>query len=163
MIKHIVEVHVENVMPQDFFDFMTNPNDHAYRAWWPERHHEFHVTKAGEVSHLGDEVWTFENVDDKHQLKILGVITEISEPSKIVWQFKKFGVMLPSRLILTMEKSSAGLELRHETQLGFKGWGKIFDPLFRFYFNKSYRAALTEHCQIEWSRLALFLANYTER
>ena len=68
MIKHIVKLTIPNAKAEQFYDFMINPNDEQYNLWWAEEHHEFHIVKHGDNSHLGDIVYMNENLGKKHRL-----------------------------------------------------------------------------------------------
>ena len=57
MIRHITKLIVPNATAEQFYDFMINPNNDRYRAWWPEEHLKFYITKPGDKNHLGDEVY----------------------------------------------------------------------------------------------------------
>jgi len=160
MIKHIVELRIKNATAEQFYEFMINPNDQEYNEWWKEEHLKFHITKKGDESHLGDHVYFDEYLGKKRRLKFHAVVTVADKPNKIVWQMKAAGIKMPFYVILGLKNNEDGLYVSHELKLGYTGIGIIFDPFIRLYFNKSFRNALENHCNIEWYKLADYLNNY---
>ena len=159
MIKHIVELTIPNAGAEQFYGFMINPGDEQYNRWWPEEHLRFHITKHGDKSHLGDEVYVDEYLGARRRLSFRAVVTAAKCPDKIIWQMKAAGVKLPALVILELRDSPDGLLLRHELRLGFSGTaGKLTDPFIKLYFNKAYRTDLERHCRIEWFKLAELLS-----
>ena len=57
MIIHTVELTVANALAEQIYDFMINPTDGAYSAWWPGEHLQFHIVKHGDKDHLSDLVF----------------------------------------------------------------------------------------------------------
>ena len=157
MIRHNVEIIVKNALAEQFYEFMINPNDKKYNEWWPEEHLQFHITKKGDENHLGDSVYFDEYLGIKRRLKFHAVVTVADKPNKIVWQMKVAGIKMPFYVILGLNNKTDGLYVSHELKLGYSGIGRIFDPFIRLYFNKSFRADLEKHCNIEWQKLADYL------
>lgn len=156
MIRHMTSLIVSNVRAEQFYDFMIKPDSKLYRAWWPEEHLDFHITKPGEISHLGDEVYYDEYLGEIRRLKFFADIVIANRPTNIVWQMKKFGIRLPAFLDLEFVDTANGLKINHELRIGFNGIGIILDPFIRIYFTKSFANALKKHCLEEWPRLAEF-------
>lgn len=154
MITHTVELTVPNVRAYQFYDFMINPTDDRYSAWWPGEHLQFHIVKRGADNHLGDVVFMDEYLGKNHRLVFYAVVKTAERPSKITWQMKKAGIPLPAFVTLELHDSPDGITLKHELQIGYSGPGKLIDPFIRLYFNKPFRNALDEHCKIEWYKLA---------
>ncbi|MDR0957798.1 MAG: hypothetical protein LBM16_01115 [Clostridiales bacterium] len=159
MIKHIVELIVPNATSEQFYDFMINPIDHQYRQWWDGEHLSFHIVKSGKENHLGDIVFMDEHIGANRRLTFFAVVTGANRPNQIVWQMKKFGLRLPAYVELNLTDLDNGILLKHELRIGFLGIGKLLDPIFRIYFNRSFQKSLKEHCEIEWYRLAEYLKN----
>jgi len=157
MIKHKVEIIVKNALAEQFYEFMINPNDKKYNEWWAEEHLQFHITKKGDENHLGDCVYFDEYLGAKRRLKFHAFITVADKPEKIVWQMKMAGIKMPFYVILGLKNKEDELYVSHELKLGYTGIGSIFDPFIRLYFNKSFRKALENHCNIEWYKLADYL------
>ena len=177
MISHIVELIVPGAKAEQFYDFMINPDSRRYSEWWPEEHLEFRIIKSNNENHLGDEVYYDEYLGEKRRLAFYAVVTKAnrhnhSEPLYsentafgchtypefvIVWQMKKAGLWLPAFLSLEMSDSPEGIQIKHELQLGYRGFGEIFDPFISLYFTESFQSAIEDHCRIEWPRLAEYL------
>lgn len=84
MIRHMTSLVVSNVRAEQFYDFMINPNSNLYRAWWPEEHLDFHITKPGEISHLGDEVYYDEYLGETRRMKFFADVVIANRPNNIV-------------------------------------------------------------------------------
>jgi len=157
MLTHLVELTVSNASAVEFYDFMINPGDERYSEWWPGEHLQFHIVKRGGESHIGDIVFMDEYLGKGRRLRGFAIVVAAERPQQITWQMKKAGLRLPIFVTLGINDSPAGLQVSHELRIGYSGLGKLLDPLIKIYFNKSYRAALKEHCEIEWPRLAEML------
>jgi len=157
MIRHITNLTVPNATAEQFYDFMINPiNDH-YRAWWPDEHLEFYIAKPSDKNHIGDEVYYNEYLGETRRLKFFAAVVIANRPTNIAWQMKKAGIRLPAVLSVEFTDASDGLQINHELRIGFGSVGKILDPLIRLYFTKSFATALEKHCLEEWPRLAQYL------
>jgi len=159
MIKHTVELTVNNARAEQFYDFMINPTDKKYNEWWPDEHLQFHITKKGNENHLGDHVYFDEYLGKKRRLKFHAIVITADKPHKIVWQMKIAGIKMPFYVKLELTDNSNGVAVKHELNLGYSGIGSIFDFFIGLYFNKSYRADLENHCNIEWGKLGECLKN----
>jgi len=158
MITHIVELTVPNARAEQFYDFMINPTDERYSAWWQGEHLQFHIVKHGAKNHLGDLVFMDKYIGKDRRLTFHAGVKVAERPHKIVWQMKKAGLRFPAYVTLGLNDAPAGVEVRHELRIGYLGLGKLLDPFIKLYFNKSFRSALEEHCNIEWPKLAEYLA-----
>ena len=134
MIRHITKLIVSNATAEQFYDFMISPNNNCYRAWWPEEHLEFYITKSGNKNHLGDEVYYDEYLGEARRLKFFADVIIANHPTNIAWQMKKSKMRLPAVLSVTFNNTPEGLQIHHELKIGFGGLGKILDPFIRFYF-----------------------------
>ena len=157
MIIHTVELIVPNARAEQFYEFMINPSDERYSAWWQGEHLHFHIVKHGNENHLGDFVFMDEYLGQNHRLVFYAVVITTDHPNKITWQMKKSGLRLPAFVTLELSDSPGGVKLKHELRIGYSGMGKLLDPFIRLYFNKSFQNALDEHCKAEWPRLAELL------
>jgi len=158
MIRHTVELTVPNATAKQFYDFMINPSDQQYSEWWPEEHLQFHIVKHGDENHLGDVVFMDEYLGKNRRLTFFAVVIAASSPNKIEWQMKKANLRLPAIVELELNNTIAGVRLKHELRIGYLGIGKLLDPFIKLYFNQSFRKALEAHCNIEWFKLAEYLA-----
>ena len=157
MINHIVKLTVPNACAEQFYDFMINPTDENYSAWWQGEHLRFHIIKHGDNNHLGDIVFMDEYLGKSHRLVFNAVVITAERPHKITWQMIKARIRLPAKVTLELIDSADGVKLEHKLQIGFTGIGKLLDPFIRLYFNKAFQNALDEHCKIEWYMLAKHL------
>ena len=157
MISHLVKLTVPNATAEQFYNFMINPSSKRYREWWPGEHIAFYITKRGDKTHVGDEVFFDEYIGESRRLAFDGVVIRTDFPKVIIWQMKKAGIRLPATLRLDLRDSPGGVKVRHELRIGYNGIGKLLDPFIKLYFNESYSEALTVHCQTEWHKLAVYL------
>ena len=162
MVKHRVKVLVPNAQAKDFYDFMINPTDERYSAWWPGEHLQFHIVKRGKKCHTGDVVFMDEYLMGRRRLTFYATVKKAKRPKQIIWQMKKFGLNLPAYVNFKLKDTDEGLEIKHELRLGYKNAGKLLDPMIKLYFNKAYRRDLEEHCKIEWFKLEEFLTKEKE-
>jgi predicted transport protein len=157
MIKHIVEVTVNNASAEQFYDFMINPNDKNYNEWWAEEHIQFHITKKGDKNHLGDNVYFDEYLGKKRKLKFHAVVIVADRPNKIIWQMKIASLKSPFFVKFELTEKLNKVIVKHELMLGYEGIGSICDSFIGLVFNKEFRADLEKHCNIEWQKLAEYL------
>jgi len=137
---------------------MINPTNHHYSSWWPGEHLQFHITKPSDANHLGDIVFMDEYLGKNRRLTFHAVVITANYPNKIEWQMIKAKVRLPAIVELELTDTDEGVQLKHELRIGYSGIGKWLDPFIKLYFNQSFQKALTEHCEIEWFKLAEYLA-----
>ena len=159
MIVHTVSLTVPNATAEQFYNFMINPCDQQYSEWWPGEHLQFHIVKQGKENHLGDLVFMDEHLGKDRRLTFHALVVSAIPSHKIEWQMKKAGLKLPAIVEFELNDTNEGLALKHELRIGFSGIGRLFDPLIKLYFNKSFQHALEEHCNIEWFKLADYLAS----
>jgi len=62
-------------------------------------------------------------------------------------------VRLPGRLILGLEDEADGVAISHVVEAGFRGPGRIFDAVLRFWFTPEFADALDEHVRTEFPKL----------
>jgi len=159
MIRHTVELTVPNAAAEQFYNFMINPCDQRYGEWWQGEHLQFHIVKNGDGNHLGDKVFMDEYLGENRRLTFLAVVVTANYPNKIEWQMVKSGVRLPAFVELELHNLNDGIRLKHELRIGYLGIGKLLDPFIRLYFDKKFQKALTEHCKIEWFKLAEYFSH----
>jgi len=154
---------VPNASAQEFYDFMINPTTERYQAWWPGEHLDFRIVKHGRSDHVGDIVYMDEYIGEgNRRLKFHAQVKSVKRHRQIVWQMRKFGLLLPAYVVLGLKDTPKGLIVTHELRLGYKGLGKLLDPLIKLYFNDDYRYDLEGHCKIEWHLLAAYLEELRE-
>jgi hypothetical protein len=157
MIYHTVELTVPNATAEMFYDFMINPSDESYSEWWQGEHLQFHIVNHGDVNHLGDIVFMDEFLGENHRLTFNATVIKAMCPNVIEWQMSKGKLRLPAYVELGIYDGNDGVKLKHELRIGYTGIGRLLDPFIKLYFNKSFQDALTEHCNIEWFKLAKLL------
>ena len=150
MVTLTTTIDVEGMSGADVYDFLANPDDQSYREWWPGTHLAFHVRKHGR-EHVGDVVYMDEYVGTR-RLRMTGVVTDAIPGRRLVWQLVR-GVELPAHLDLRLDDHDGGVRITHTTRAGFRGAGRLLDPVFRLYFTKRLIAALDDHVRTEFPRL----------
>ena len=157
MIQHTTKLVVPHATAEQFYDFMIEPDNERYQAWFPKEHLAFCITRFGNTKHLGDEVYYDEYLGGAYRLKFFADVIIAERPTNMAWQMKKAGVRLPAVLKIELTDTPEGLQIIHELCIGFGGIGRIFDLLIRIYFTESFSEALSKHCLEEWPRLAEYL------
>jgi hypothetical protein len=118
-------IRVDDVAASEIFDFLANPDDEAYRAWWPGSHLRFHLVARGD-EHIGDVVYMDEYVG-RRRLRMSAVVTTAIPGRRLDWQLKK-GIKLPACLSLELEDHEGDVEITHSVRAGFSGIGGVLDP-----------------------------------
>lgn len=136
---------------RDVTDFLLDPTDAAYQAWWPGVHRRFHRVGPGTSNHVGDVVFMDELIGSR-RVRLPGVVEQAAPGERIVWRLGK-GVRLPVRLALALTDQAGGVAIRHTITAGWTGPGKLLDPLFRLYFSPRFAADLDAHVRTEFVRL----------
>lgn len=159
MITLRTELRLKGVTGQQITDFMLNCTDEEYQRWWPGTHLAFHTIKQcpGDIGNL---VFMDEYVGER-RLMAKAVVKQIDHGKKIVWKFVRL-VRLPVRLILELEDQDDGLLIRHTVTAGFKGLGRICDPLLRIYFTRRFAKDLDEHVRTEFPMLRDMLSSTSD-
>lgn len=150
MLSFKTTIDVEGMSGAEVFDFLANPDDESYQAWWPGTHLALHVQKRGH-DHVGDAVYMDEYIG-KRRLRMTWIVTEAIPGKRIAMQAAK-GIKLPSYLYLDLEDHDGGVRITHITTAGFPGTGRVLDPVVRLYFSKKFAADLDEHARTEFPRL----------
>jgi hypothetical protein len=143
-------VFVASISGREVTDFLLDCTDERYQQWWPGTHLELHALTRGR-NHVGDVVLMDEYVG-KRRVRMLGIVVQVVPGKKIVWQLRK-GVRLPVWLTLELADRDGGVELRHMITAGFRGVGRVLDPLFGRNFSAEFAAAMDEHARTEFSLL----------
>jgi hypothetical protein len=136
-------------------DFLLDCTDDRYQQWWPGTHLELHALTRGR-DHVGDVVLMDEYIG-RRPVRMLGIVVQVVPGKKIVWQLRK-GVRLPVWLTLERADRDGGVEVRHMITAGFRGVGRILDPLFGRYFSADFAAAMDQHARTEFPLLRDHLA-----
>jgi hypothetical protein len=150
MLTLRTELRVDGITGSEIFDFLADPNDHAYQQWWPGTHLELHPLE-GTGNHAGDVIYMDEYVG-KRRVRMKAIVAEATPGRKLVWQFLKV-VKLPARLVLEFEDDEGGAAITHTIEAGFDGAGSLLDPLMRLYFSTRFAAAMDDHARTEFPLL----------
>jgi len=144
------QVHVADITGDEIIDFMLNCTNREYQAWWPGTHLEFHTIKRYPTN-VGNLIYMDEFVGKK-RLKMMAIVTELVPGQRIVWQLKNI-IRLPAWLVIDVADDAKGVLLTHTIRAGFKGVGRICDPLLRFYFTDEFHREMDQHATIEFPKL----------
>lgn len=155
MIVMKTKTSVKGISGKDVSEFMLNCTDDDYQKWWAGTHLAFHTIKRF-PNNLGNLVY-FDEYIGRHRLRLNGVVTGIVPGEKLEWQMKKI-ISLPAWLTLNFVDNKDGVTITHTMSVGFKGLGRIIDPILSRYFSKSFEKEVEEHVQIEFHKLAEILA-----
>lgn len=140
---------VPGLRGQQILDFLLRCDDAAYQRWWPGTH--LHYRRTGDVVFMDEWI-------GMHRTTLSGVITELVPGKRMVWQMKKL-VRLPARLILDLDDDEErdGVHVMHTIEAGYRGPGRILDPLIRRHLGPDFPRAMDEHVRTEFPRLAAVL------
>jgi hypothetical protein len=155
MLALQTRIRVDGLTGAEVFDFLADPDDESYRAWWPGTHLEFHAIARGH-DHVGDVVYMDEYIGTR-RLRMRGVVIDAVRGERLVWQLKR-GVRLPLRLYLELRDHQGGVDITHTTRAGFGGAGRILDPVLRLFLSKAFARDLDEHVRTEFPLLRDLLA-----
>lgn len=111
MIRYTTTVEVTGLSSKDVYDFLLNCTDTQYQRWWPETHLVFHTLKRTPTN-IGNLVYMDEYVGD-FRLKFHGTVKKMVPNGSILWQMRKFGVVLPAWLSLNLSDTASGVKIIH--------------------------------------------------
>lgn len=150
MLTLRTEIRVDGIVGTEIFDFLANPDDESYRAWWPGTHFQLHTVERGE-DHVGDVLYMDEYVG-KRRLRGSAIVTEAVPGRKLVWQFKR-RIRLPARLELEFSDYEGGVAITHTVRAGFQGAGRVLDPLLKVFLSRRFANDLDDHVRTEFPLL----------
>lgn len=156
MVTFETKIQVDEITATEIFDFLADPDDESYRAWWPGTHRQFHTVERGD-EHLGDVVFMDEYIG-KRRLRMRALVTDAVPGRKLDWQLRK-GIRLPARLSLRLEDYEGGVEITHTVRAGFRGLGRILDPVLRVVMSERFARDLDDHVRTEFPLLRDLLRN----
>ena len=151
MIHCTTTVEVTGLSSKDVYEFLLNCTDTQYQRWWPGTHLVFHTLKRTPTN-IGNLVYMDEYVGD-FRLKFYGVVKEVIPHRSIIWQMKKFGVVLPAWLNLNLSDTATGVIIIHTVSAGFHGIGRFLDVLLRFYLSSKFEKQMAAHAHTEFNKL----------
>jgi hypothetical protein len=150
MVTFQTKIQVGEITAAEIFDFLADPDDESYRAWWPGTHLQLHTVKRGD-QHVGDVVHMDEYIG-KRRLRMSAIVTEAVPGSKLDWQLRK-GIKLPARLSLELKDYEGGAEITHSVRAGFRGFGRVLDPALRLVLSEGFARDLDDHVRTEFPLL----------
>ena len=150
MLTLQTELRVDGISGAEVFDFLANPDDESYRAWWPGTHFQLHTVARGD-DHVGDVLYMDEYVG-KRRLRGSAIVTEAVPGKRLVWQFKR-GIKLPARLQLEFSDYEGGVAITHTVRAGFRGAGRVLDPALKVLLSRPFANDLDEHVRTEFPLL----------
>jgi hypothetical protein len=150
MVTFETRIQVDEITATEIFDFLADPDDESYRAWSPGTHLQLHTVEGGD-EHLGDVVFMDEYIG-KRRLRMRALVTDAVPGRKLDWQLRK-GIRLPARLSLGLEDYEGGVEITHTVRAGFRGLGRILDPVLRVVMSERFARDLDDHVRTEFPLL----------
>jgi hypothetical protein len=150
MVTLQTKLRVDGLTGKQIFDFLANPSDQAYQRWWPGTHLQLHLLKRTD-DHVGDVIYMDEYIGER-RVRMNGVVVEAVTGHTLVWELRKL-IKLPARLSLDLADTEGGVVITHTIEAGFRGPGRLLDPLIRVYFSNKFAAALDEHVRTEFPLL----------
>jgi predicted secreted protein len=145
---------VAGITGSEITEFMLSPTDDRYRAWWPGTHLQFHVV-SGSPSHMGDVVWMDEYVGSR-RLRMTAVVVDIEPGHRIVWQLKRW-VRLPAWVRVELADETDGCRVHHVVEVGYRGIGRVLDPMLRLFLSRRFASELADHVRTEFTKLRDYL------
>jgi len=153
MLMLETELTLGGLTGREITDFLLNPQDDRYRAWWPGTHVAFHRTKATPgPGHVGDRVVMDEYVGAR-RIRMVSEVVDAVPGERVVWQMRLWALPLPVRLILTLRTGEREVRVRHTITAGWKGRARVLDTLWRLYFSPSFARAMESHVRTEFPLL----------
>ena len=151
MLKIQTSVRVDDATGAEIFNFLANPDDDSYAAWWPGTHLHLHIRERGGVDHVGDVLYMDEYVG-RHRLRMSAIVADAVPGKMLVWRLKRW-VKLPASLSLELEDYDGGVAITHTVCAGFRGAGRVLDPALRLVLSKRFAADLDDHVRTEFPLL----------
>ena len=72
MLTLQTSIRVDGITAAEIFDFLANPDDESYQAWWPGTHLHLHLLERG-VAHVGDLIYMDEYIA-RRRVRMRGVV-----------------------------------------------------------------------------------------
>jgi len=155
MIKSKVEVDIVGLKGSSVINFMLSCTDERYQSWWPGVHLAFHTLEQY-PDNFGNLVY-FDEYIGQRRIRFRARISELIAGKRLVYQLRLF-VNLPAWMTLDFHDLPDGVKITHIFVLGYKGLGRVLDPLLKLYFTQNFQKDLEEHAQTEFRLLAKLLS-----
>jgi len=150
MVTLLTEIRVDGIAGAEIFDFLANPDDESYRAWWPGIHLQLHTVERGD-DHVGDVLYMDEYVGER-RLRMSVIVTEAIRGKRLIWRFKR-GIKLPAQLELEFSDYEGGVAITHTVRAGFPGAGRVLDSALRLLLSRAFANDLDDHVRTEFPLL----------
>ena len=144
------KMHVDGLSGQEVYDFLIEPDDISYQAWWPGTHLECHYVRKT-ANYVGSVVYMDEFVGER-RVKMKGLIRDVVPGRRIVWQALKF-IVLPITLSIELQDDETGTNITHTIRVGHSGIRRVFDPFLRLYLSPRFARAMDDHARTEFPKL----------
>jgi hypothetical protein len=154
MITLHTTTHVPGLTGREITDFLLQCDDAQYQAWWPGTHLRFH-TLHREPGAVGNIVFMDEYVG-RFRVTEKAVVTAAVPGRELALQFLH-GIRMPARLIMRFTDERGGVTIAHTIELGFRGIGRVLDPLLRLWLPPAFADAMDAHMREEFPRLRTLL------
>ena len=151
MLTLQTEIRVDGIKGMEIFDFLANPDDESYRAWWPGTHLQLHIRERGGNDHVGDIIYMDEYVG-RRRLRMNAIVTEAVPGQKLVWRLKR-GIKLPARLYLELADYDGGVAITHTIRAGSRGPWRALDPALKLFLSAGFARDMDDHARTEFPRL----------
>lgn len=157
MITLRTRLHVEDGCAREILGVLVDPDDATYRSWWPGTHLAFHVVRRGRgPDHLGDVVHLDERVG-RRRLRMTAVVEEFVPGDRVTWRMRCWSVPLPVRVRIATHPDSRGLAVCHTLTIGWPGWRRHLDPVWRRALPSTFDRDLDRHVRTEIALLGVLL------
>ena len=123
-------------------EFMLNCDDIQYQKWWSGAHFAFHTIKRV-ANNVGSLIY-FEELVGRYKLRNKAQIVAYEKGKVLEMQMIK-GIKLPAVLSIHIENKQNAVCIEHVLRLGYKGFGRIADPVLKMLYSKSFETAFKEH------------------
>ena len=150
MLSLETRLRMDGISASQIFEVFANPTDGAYRRWWPGTHVQFHILER-HADHIGDVILMDEYIGTR-RLRMRAIVVEALPGKRLVWQLMKV-IRLPAFVTLALADDGGGVVITHTTSVGFRGAGRILDPLWRLLVSKKFARALDAHVKTEFQLL----------
>ena len=154
MLTLQTELTVTGLTGREITDFLLDPDDERYRAWWPGTHLAFHRLSKGpeHPGRPGDRMVMDELVGSRH-LRMVAEVVDAVPSERVVWRMRVGRVPLPVRVTITFRTDGDDVRIRHAITAGWGGPGRAVDPLWRLYFSSAFAREMDQHARTEFPLL----------
>jgi len=150
MFTLTTQAHIVGLSSHAVFDFFVHSTDEDFQAWWPDVHLNCRMIRRS-PNHVGNII-EFDQLIGPYRVREKGIIVEAIPGRRFARQVIQ-GVRLPIFIAFDLVEDERGVTITHTINAGYRGIGRILDPLFRLFFTRKFIAALDEHLLMEFELL----------